>query len=128
MRIFLVVDDSPVVRRVANRILNDIGFSVIEAEDGFEALEKSRRELPDAILVDWDLGSMGGLEFLDEYSQIPGANESKILYCTSEIVVPEMTKAKRMGADGFLMKPFNREIVVHKLAELGLIEGAPKAA
>lgn len=128
MRIFLIVDDSPVIRRVASRILTDLGFSVVEAEDGPSALEKARREIPDVMLVDWHLGSMTGLEFLEEFNKLPGSHLAKVLYGTSEIMISDMTRAKRLGACGFLMKPFNREILIHKLLETGLIEKNPEAA
>ena len=128
MRLFLVVDDAPIIRKVAERILSDLGYSVVEAENGYVALEKARRELPYAVFIDWDMGSMSGLEFLEEFNKIPGSNLCKKIYCTSEISVPNMTKAKRMGVDGFLMKPFNREIVVHKLHEMGLLENGTIAA
>ena len=128
MKIFLVVDDSPVIRKVADRILTDLGYAVVEAEDGYSALDIVRRELPDAMLVDWDLGNMTGLEFLEEFNQINGSHLTTKIYCTSEIAISNMTKAKRLGASGFLMKPFNREIVVHKLQELGLLDGENIAA
>lgn len=128
MRIFLIVDDSPVVRKVGNRILSDLGFSVVEAKDGVTALEYARRELPEVIMVDWKLGSMTGLEFLEEFAKIPLAHETKILYCTSEISIPDMTKAKRLGADGFVLKPFDREVLQYKMIESGLVEMPEEAA
>ena len=128
MRIFLIVDDSPVVRKVGNRILSDLGFSVVEAGTGEQALEYARRQLPDVVLIDWKLGLMSGTEFLEEFMKIPGCNETEILYCTSEIAIPEMTKAKRLGADAFIMKPFDHEVLKHKLTEIGLIEKPNEAA
>ena len=128
MRIFMIVDDSPVIRNVGTRILSDMGFSVVEAEDGMTALELARRQLPDVMMVDWDLVSMTGLEFLEEFSRIPAAHETKVLYCTSEIMISDMTKAKRLGADAFMMKPFDRDVLYHKLVEAGLIENTFQAA
>ncbi|MEO0369614.1 MAG: response regulator [Pseudomonadota bacterium] len=124
----MIVDDSPVIRSVGGRIIGDLGFSVVEAADGFEALEKCRREMPDVILVDWDLTSMSGLELIEELNKNLASQHTKILYCTTEIMIPEMTKAKRAGVNGFLMKPFNREIVIHKLVEAGIIDAAEVAA
>ena len=120
MKIFLIVDDSPVIRKVANRILTDMGFVVVEAADGFEALEKCRYNMPDAILIDWDTPNMTGLEFLEQFKTIEGSKEARIIYCTSEIMVSEMTKAKRAGANAFMMKPFNRKILQTKLVEAGI--------
>ena len=128
MKIFLLVDDSPVIRKVANRILTDLGFVVVEAGDGFEALEKCRYNMPDAIMVDWDMPNMSGLEFLQEFGKIADSQDTRILYCTSEVMVSDMTKAKRAGAHGFIMKPFNRGILLHKLREAGIeIEKAAAA-
>ena len=64
MKSCLIVDDSSVVRKVARRILEDLDYVVDEAEDGQEAFDKCRQEMPDAILLDWQMPVMGGLEFL----------------------------------------------------------------
>ena len=120
MKIFLIVDDSPVIRKVANRILTDMGFVVVEAADGFEALEKCRYNMPDAILIDWDTPNMSGIEFLEQFSLVEGSKATRIIYCTSEIMVSDMTKAKRAGANAFMMKPFNRKILQTKLKEAGV--------
>lgn len=120
MKIFLLVDDSPVIRKVANRILTDMGFVVVEAADGFEALEKCRYNMPDAVLIDWDTPNMTGIEFLQQFSAIDGSKEARVIYCTSEIMVSDMTKAKRAGANAFMMKPFNRKILQTKLKEAGI--------
>ncbi len=123
MKIFLLVDDSPVIRKVANRILSDMGFVVVEAADGFEALEKCRYNMPDAVLIDWDTPNMTGIEFLEQFSAIDGSKDARIIYCTSEIMVSDMTKAKRAGANAFMMKPFNRKILKTKLKEAGIEVG-----
>ncbi len=122
MKIFMLVDDSPVIQKVANRILTDLGFVVVESDDGLDALSKCAHNMPDVMLVDWDLPSMSGVELIEEFKKIPDSDNTKILYCTSEILVSEMTKAKRAGAHGFLMKPFNRAILSNKLVELGLMQ------
>ncbi len=120
MKVFMLVEDAPVIRKVANRILSDLGFVVIEASDGFDALEKCRDTMPDGMIVDWDLPRMSGVEFISEFKKIDGSKKTKVLYCTSEIMVSDMTKAKRAGATSFLLKPFNREILLHKLIEAGI--------
>ncbi len=120
MKVFLLVDDSPVIRKVANRILTDMGFVVVEAGDCFEALEKCNIDMPDAILLDWDTPNMTGLEFLEQFKRMPGSDLTRIIYCTSEIMVSDMTKAKRAGAHAFMMKPFNRKILQTKLMEAGI--------
>lgn len=120
MKTFMLVEDAPVIRKVANRILSDLGFLVVEAEDGIQALEMCRHNIPEAIIVDWSLPHMSGVDFIHDFRQIEGSEHTRILYCTSEIVVADMTRAKRAGAHAFLMKPFNREILEFKLKEAGV--------
>lgn len=120
MKVFMLVEDAPVIRKVANRILTDLGFTVIEASDGLEALEKCRGAIPDGMIVDWDMPRMSGIEFISEFRKIDGSKKTRILYCTSEIMVSDMTRAKRAGATSFLLKPFNREILLQKLVEAGV--------
>lgn len=128
MKIFMIVDDSPVIRKVGRRIIEDMGFVVVEAGDGDEALRLVRDSMPDAILVDWDMPGLTGLELIREIVLMPGAENTKILYCTSELMVPEMTKAKRSGASGFIMKPFNRRVLKEKFQDVGLMDDVGEAA
>ena len=64
MKSCLVVDDSRVIRKVARRILEDLNFQIDEAADGLEALNSCRRKMPDAILLDWNMPVMSGIDFL----------------------------------------------------------------
>lgn len=120
MKIIMIADDSPVIRKVARRLLQDMGFVVVEAETGEEVLAHCRTNMPDAILLDWDMPGVKSIEVIAEVVRMPGAEQCKILYCTSELLVSEMTRAKRSGASGFLLKPFNRKILAHKFNEVGI--------
>ena len=71
----LVVDDSSVVRKIARRILEELGFDVVEAEDGERALEACKTALPTAILLDWNMPKMDGYEFLRALRRLPGGEE-----------------------------------------------------
>ena len=128
MKIFMIVDDSPVIRKVSRRIIEDLGLVVVEAEGGEEAVAMARENMPDGIMVDWELAGVSGIDVISQLAALPGAESARILFCTSEVMVPEMTKAKRAGASGFLMKPFNRHILKEKLAEAGLLENVGAAA
>src|SRR5262245_51197089 len=64
MKHCLVVDDSRVIRKVARRILEELKFDISEACDGKEALDVCRSTMPDAILLDWNMPIMNGIEFL----------------------------------------------------------------
>lgn len=120
MKTCLVVDDSSVIRKVARRILEDLQFEVLEAEDGQQALEKCREAMPDSIFLDWNMPVMDGLEFLKALRAEEGGAEPKVVFCTTENDVAHIAKAMRAGANEYIMKPFDREIVEAKFAEVGL--------
>ena len=71
MKTCLVVDDSRVIRMVAKKILEELDFAVIEAEDGKIALDTCKANLPDAVLLDWNMPVMDGLTFLQNLKNSP---------------------------------------------------------
>jgi two-component system chemotaxis response regulator CheY len=83
MKTCLVVDDSSVVRKIARRILEEMDFQIIEAEDGEKALEVCKRGFPDAILLDWNMPVMDGYEFLGNLRRMPGGDAPKVVFCTT---------------------------------------------
>ena len=118
----LIVDDSTVIRNVADRILTTLGMEVRQAETGMEALAQCKQALPDAIVVDWDLPSEDSVELIREM-RMHGSDTKrpKIIYLTSEQDIGSMPRAKRAGADAFFMKPFDRSQMHAKFRELGLV-------
>ena len=114
MKSCLIVDDSSVVRKVARRILEDIDYVVDEAEDGQEAFDKCRQEMPDAILLDWQMPVMGGLEFLKLLRAYVGGTAPYIVFCVTENDIGQIALALKSGASDYLMKPFDREILEAK--------------
>jgi len=121
MKTCLVVDDSSVIRKVARRILEGLEFEITEAEDGQQALDFCRRELPDAVLLDWNMPVMDGYEFLKAMRQLPGGDRPKVVFCTTENDVVHIARALSAGANEYIMKPFDKEIVEAKFQEVGLI-------
>ena len=122
MKTCLVVDDSSVIRKIASRILEDMNFRIIEAEDGAQALEACKREMPDAVLLDWNMPVMDGYHFLCHLRRMPGGDEPKVVFCTTENGIDHITRAIDGGANEYIMKPFDKEIVAAKFQEVGLIE------
>lgn len=120
MKTCLVVDDSRVVRKVARRILEDLGFDVAEAGDGADALSFCRTAMPDAILLDWHMPVMNGPEFLRRLRLEPGGGEPRVIFCSAETHLERIREALDEGADEFIMKPFDADIVVGKLAMAGV--------
>jgi two-component system chemotaxis response regulator CheY len=122
MKTCLVVDDSGVVRKVARRIVETMGFQVIEAEDGSIALEACKQALPDAVLLDWNMPVMDGLAFLVQLRALPGGDTPKVVFCTTENGMDHIARALEAGADEYIMKPFDKDIVADKFREVGLVE------
>lgn len=118
MKTCLVVDDSSVIRKVARRIIEEIGYDVDEAEDGREAFEKCTQNMPDTIFVDWNMPVMSGLEFVKELRSYVGGEKPKIIFCTTENDVGHIAMALKAGANEYMMKPFDREILESKFQGL----------
>ena len=121
MRTCLVVDDSRVIRKVARRILEKLDFQIVEAEDGEQALEACRSAMPDAVLLDWNMPKMDGYEFLRNLRRLPDGDRPKVVFCTTENDVAHIARALHAGANEYIMKPFDKEIVEAKFQEVGLI-------
>jgi two-component system, chemotaxis family, chemotaxis protein CheY len=121
MKTCLVVDDSSVIRKVARRILEGLEFEIAEAEDGEQALEACRGRMPDAILLDWNMPKMDGYEFLRSLRKMPHGDRPKVVFCTTENDVAHIARALHAGANEYIMKPFDKEIVEAKFQEVGLI-------
>ena len=122
MKTCLVVDDSSVIRKIARRILEEMNFQIIEAEDGEKALEVCKRELPDAILLDWNMPVMDGYEFLGHLRRLPGGGAPKVVFCTTENGIDHIARALNAGANEYIMKPFDKDIVAAKFEEVGLFQ------
>ncbi len=122
MKSCLVVDDSSVVRKIARRILEAMDFQITEAEDGEQALEICKRGLPDAVLLDWNMPIMDGYEFLGHLRRMPGGQMPKVVFCTTENGIDHIARALEAGANEYIMKPFDKDIVATKFMEVGLIK------
>jgi two-component system chemotaxis response regulator CheY len=116
----LVVDDSRVVRLVARRILEANHFTVRESENGAVALAACRQDMPDAVLLDWNMPVMDGITFLRELRQEFGPDNPIVVFCTTESEMQFVEAAIAAGAQEFIMKPFDEQIVMGKFAQVGL--------
>jgi two-component system chemotaxis response regulator CheY len=117
----LVVDDSRVIRKVAKRMLENLGFEVAEAADGMEALAWCRAAMPEAILLDGHMPTLGGLEFLKQLRREPGGAAPAVIFCSVETAPDWIANALSQGADEYIMKPFDSDILQSRFAEVGLL-------
>jgi len=122
MKNCLVVDDSKVVRMVARKILSDLKFDIREATNGEEALNACKQKMPDAVLLDWNMPVMDGIDFLRELRRMPGGEVPIVVFCTTENDIAHIQTAMEAGANEYIMKPFDSDIVATKFAQVGLID------
>jgi two-component system chemotaxis response regulator CheY len=120
MKHCLVVDDSRVIRTVARRIMEDLRYSVEEAEDGMAGLRVCREKMPDLIFLDWNLPSMKGVEFIRSVRGQQDGSHPVILFCTTESDPGEIASAMAAGANEYVLKPFDGTAVRAKLADIGV--------
>lgn len=116
MKRCLIIDDSPVIRKVARRILEKHGYEISEAENGQEALERCKRQVPDVVLLDWQMPVMGALEFLAALRVSLSGRRPYIVYWTTENDPGDIARALAAGADDVMLKPFDRADLVGKMS------------
>ena len=121
MKSCLVVDDSKVVRMVARKILEDLQFEIYEAADGQAAVEVCKQTMPDAVLLDWNMPIMNGIEFLRELRLLEGGEVPIVVFCTTENDLAHIQAAMTAGANEYIMKPFDSEIIETKFTQVGLL-------
>jgi two-component system chemotaxis response regulator CheY len=119
-RTCLVVDDSRVVRKVARRILEAHGYLVAEAGDGQQALDACRQAMPDCVLLDWNMPVMDGLTFLKQLRSEFGPDNPTVVFCTTENDMGHIEIAITSGAQEYIMKPFDEDILIGKLGQAGV--------
>ncbi len=117
----LIVDDSKVIRMVARKILQELSFDTAEAADGKEALDSCVNSLPDAVLLDWNMPVMSGIEFLRELRKLDGGDKPIVVFCTTENDIEHIQEAIEAGANEYIMKPFDSEIIQAKFSQVGLL-------
>lgn len=121
MKQILVVDDSPTVRKAVRLILEPRGYTVHEAKNGAQAL-RICRERPgvDGILLDIEMPVMDGMAFLRALRADRHLHQPRVVMCTTRKTLEAIQEALDAGADEYIMKPFDAEILAAKLSEVGL--------
>jgi len=117
----LIVDDSAVIRKIVRKILEELEFETEEAVDGQHALDQCQKGMPDAILLDWNMPVMNGIEFLRALRQTQGGDGPVVLFCTTENDLRHIREAMEAGANEYIMKPFDGDIIQAKFAQVGLL-------
>lgn len=124
MKTCLIVDDSKIVRKVVRRIVEALGFAILEAENGKEAVDQTKANVVDVIILDWNMPVMDGMECMLQIRADPSISQPKIIFCTTENEFSKIQQAIMNGADEYVMKPFDEAIIAGKMVQLGLIDEA----
>lgn len=117
MKRCMIVDSSSVIRKVAKRILGGHDMTVVEAGNGAQAIDMCSAEMPDIVIVDGNLPDMATADFIREVLATPAVVRPQILICIPQFDLGAIMRAKRAGASGFLMKPFNRPQLLERLRQ-----------
>ena len=124
----LVVDDSRAIRGIISKHLAALGFEVLEASGGVEALTQLKHlGRDDLVLLDWNMPEMDGFDVLRRIRTEREYDELRVMMVTTESEMNQVARALDAGANEYLMKPFNREALVEKLVLLGIDLGEAAA-
>jgi two-component system chemotaxis response regulator CheY len=118
-RTCLVVDDSRMIRKVARRIVEGVGYTVIEAENGEEGLARCRAAMPDLVITDWNMPVMSGIEFVTALRAIATQTPPRVVFCTTNSGAKDIHKGIAAGADEYVIKPFDDAALISRLHSVG---------
>ena len=118
----LVVDDSKTIRMVLRKTLRELGYEILEAGDGVEALKvmETAKDSIKLVLTDWNMPNMNGLELLKTLRADPALASLVIIMITTETEADNMMAALEAGANEYIMKPFTKEVLKEKLEMVGI--------
>ena len=112
----LVVDDKEPNRKLLVKMLTGIGFRVISANDGLEAVEAYREQRPDLIMMDMFMPAMDGFEAIQKIRQLPGGSDTRIFAVTASVFEEDKSQILKSGANEFISKPFRESEILEKTA------------
>ena len=115
----LIVDDSPTMRQMVAFTLTNAGYTVIEAQDGKDAVNKvSGGAKMDIVVTDLNMPEMDGIELIKELRKLASFKFTPILMLTTESAVEKKVAGKEAGATGWIVKPFNPELLLKTIAKV----------
>jgi two-component system, chemotaxis family, chemotaxis protein CheY len=117
----LVIDDSKAMRCLLCRMLQGLGFEVLEAGNGREGLERlAENGTIDLALVDWNMPEMNGLDFIRRVRAEQSYDGVLLMMVTTETEKENVVRALVAGANEYVMKPFTQEVILEKLQIFGM--------
>jgi two-component system, chemotaxis family, chemotaxis protein CheY len=125
----MVIDDSRAMRLILKRIVAQVGFDVVEAANGKEAMDYlnatlesgDKAKMPGLALVDWNMPEMNGLEFVCAVRADQRLRSITLMMVTTESEQSQIVQALAAGAHEYVIKPFTPDAIIDKLTLLGLV-------
>ena len=121
MKQCLILDDSGSIRKVGKRILEGFGFGAATVDDPDAALAACRTAMPDCILVDWTMPQFDPVRFMARLRRLPGGDRPRVVSCVVDNDPDKAERARRAGAAGRRMKPFDTAVMRNSLVAAGVI-------
>jgi two-component system, chemotaxis family, chemotaxis protein CheY len=113
---YLVIDDSPTMRRIVINALKSFGYDdVVEAEDGMEGLAKLNSDCIDFIITDWNMPNMSGLELTKAIREDESLKALPILMVTTRGLKEDIVEALKAKVNNYIVKPFTPQILKEKI-------------
>ncbi len=117
----MVIDDSRAIRMILGKILKELGFEVVDAENGAVAMDRLKAsEKVDIALVDWNMPGMNGYEFVCAVRKEDAYKDLPLMMVTTETDMSQVVKALEAGANKYVMKPFTKDMITEKLTLMGM--------
>lgn len=118
MKRCLIVDDSSVIRKVASRILGGPDMMVLEAADGHDALAICAADMPDIVAVDYSLPDIDATDLIRRIATMEARIRPYIVICMAQLDLGAIMRSKRAGANGYILKPFDRPQLLECFREM----------
>ncbi|MCF3932953.1 response regulator [Acuticoccus sp. M5D2P5] len=114
----LAVDDSPSVRQMVQMTLKGAGYTVVEAVDGEDALDKARRGRFDAVITDQNMPKLDGIGFIRRFRELPTAVGVPVVFLSTESRDDLKAEARAAGATGWMTKPFDQTMLLNVVKKI----------
>lgn len=123
----IVADDSKIMRMLLSKIMENFGYDVIEAEDGEDLMSLCIKNTPDLIICDWHLPLIDGVDILLKIRADRKIKQPVFIFCSYVKDVDVISQALKSGADDFIMRPFDEDIIASKLKIIKVLRRAENA-
>ena len=119
----IIADDSKIMRMLLTKIMENFGYLTTEAEDGEDLLEQCAKNNPDLIISDWNLPLIDGLDVLLKIRSDKKIKQPIFMFCSYIKDEEIIRQAINAGADDFIMRPFDEDIIASKLRIMKVLRG-----